>query len=152
MNVDQNNVLSGAVIGSAIKVHRELGPGHDEPVYQNAMEVQLRRDGMTFRPQPPLPLFYKGVYLECGYRPDFICANGLVLELKSVEALHPMHFAQLITYLRLTKIELGLLINFDVPVLKDGIHRRVLSHSRGQFPQLASAVMPPRQATGDPLS
>jgi GxxExxY protein len=149
MNVDQDNLLSGAVIGAAIKVHRELGPGHEEPVYQAAMELQLQWDGVAFRAQPPLPLIYKGVHLNCGYRPDFILSNRLVAELKSVEVWHPIYEAQLITYLRLTGIELGLLLNFDVPVLKEGIRRRVLSSSQTEFPSRAPL---PATRPMDPLS
>lgn len=122
-----DNELSGAVIGAAIAVHRELGPGLDEPIYQEALSAQLLAAGVAHHPQWPLPLYYKGTHLDCGYRPDIFIPQRLVVELKSVEAIHPIHEAQLLTYLRLTGVELGLLLNFDVPYLKEGIRRRLCS-------------------------
>ena len=128
-----DNELSGAVIGAAIKVHREFGPGLDEPIYQEALSLQLLADGINHHPEWPLPLHYKGTHLDCGYRPDIFIPQRLVVELKSVEAIHPIHEAQLLTYLRLTGVELGLLLNFDVPYLKDGIRRRLLSAAHENY-------------------
>jgi GxxExxY protein len=132
--VNFDNRLSGAVIASAIAVHRELGPGLDESHYQEALSRQLTRSGMVHEEQAPLPLVYKGVKLDCGYRMDLLIDGRLVVEIKSVEFVHPVHVAQLLTYLRISGHELGLLINFDVPVLKDGIQRKVWSHDREPLP------------------
>lgn len=127
MHENFDNRLSGAVIAAAIDVHRELGPGLDELYYQFALTKRLTQVGLDHHAQMGLPLVYKGAHLDCGYRPDFVFPKKLIVELKSVEFILPVHEAQLITYLRLTGIELGLLINFDVPLLRDGIRRRVLS-------------------------
>lgn len=126
--VDFDNRLSGALIAAAIAVHRELGPGLEEAHYQEALSRQLTHSGVAFDAQTPLPLVYKGVKLDCGYRMDFLIDGRLVVEIKSVEMVHPVHVAQMLTYLRISGRELGLLINFDVPVLKDGIQRKVWSH------------------------
>lgn len=130
MSLRGDTKLSGAVIGAAIAVHRELGPGQDEPNYESALAVQLGVLGVAHEPQRALPLRYKGVRLDCGYRIDLLVENRLVVECKSVESIHPIHEAQLLTYLRLSGREVGLLINFDVPVLKDGVRRRLWSHGR----------------------
>ena len=130
MNVDQDSQLTGAVIGAAIAVHRELGPGAAEPAYEEALSVRLTSDGIPHRCQKPLPLVYKGVKLDCGFRIDVLVEERLPLELKAVEALLPIHEAQLLTYLRLGKYPLGLLMNFDVPVLKEGVERRALTRPR----------------------
>jgi len=126
--VDLDNKLSGSVIAAAIAVHRELGPGLDEPHYEESLSRQLFLAGIRHDVQWPVPLIYKGVNLDCGYRIDLLIDGRLVVEVKSVELVHPVHVAQLLTYLRLSRCELGLLINFDVPVLKDGIQRKVWSH------------------------
>jgi GxxExxY protein len=120
------NELTHAIIGAAIEVHRELGPGLLESAYQAAMRRELWLRGIPFEFEKPLPFSYKGVALDCGYRLDLLVAGAVVVEIKSVEALAPIHEAQLITYLRLTKCKVGLLINFNVPVLTDGVKRRVL--------------------------
>ncbi len=120
-----DNLLTGRVIGAAIAVHRELGPGLDEPVYETTLSTELSTSGVPHECQVPLPLRYKGVKLDCGYRMDLLVEGQLVVELKSVETVSPIHEAQLLTYLRLAPRELGLLINFDVAVLKQGIRRRV---------------------------
>ena len=129
--VDFDNQLSGEVIAAAIAVHRELGPGLDEPHYEEALDRELSRRALRHEVQAPLPLVYKGVRLDCGYRMDFLIDGRLIVELKSVEVVHPVHVAQLLTYLRISGRELGLLINFDVPVLKHGIQRKVWSHDEG---------------------
>jgi len=120
------NVLTQEIIGSAIEVHRKLGPGLLESAYQKclARELVLRRIPLKY--EWPLPLEYKGVRLECGYRVDLLVADSVVVETKSIEAIAPIHEAQLLTYLRLGGWKVGLLINFNVVVLKNGICRRVL--------------------------
>lgn len=119
--------LTGSIIGAAIAVHRELGPGLNEPIYETAFCTQLSAMGISYSYQRPLPLIYKGTKLDCGYRMDVVANQCLVVELKSVDSILPVHEAQLLTYLRISRIELGLLLNFDVAVLKDGIRRRALS-------------------------
>ena len=138
-----NNRLSGAVIAAAIAVHREHGPGLDEPVYELFLRAQLRASGIPHLFQHPLPLVYKGVHLDCGYRMDLLVEGELIVEAKSVEVIHPAHEAQLLTYLRLARKELGLLMNFDVPILTEGIRRRVWTASE--------TPPPPWQMTPDAI-
>ena len=116
---------TGAVIGRAIEVHRALGPGLLESAYEECLCHELRLAGIAYRRQVPLPVVYKDVRLECGYRMDLV-ADGVVIEIKTVERLLPIHDAQMLTYLRLSGLHTGLLMNFNVPVLKDGIRRLVL--------------------------
>ena len=120
------NQLTHEMIGAAIEVHRALGPGLLESSYRQCLCRELLVRGMPFEKERPLPLEYKGIHLECGYRMDLVVASRVVVEIKSVEALAPIHDAQLLTYLRLGGYKLGLLINFNVVVLKDGIHRRII--------------------------
>ncbi len=114
-----------AVIGAAIQVHRELGPGFVESVYQKSLEIELRERGISFAPQQPVEVRYKGHVVGEG-RLDFLVGSGLIVELKAVERLAPIHEAQVISYLKMTALALALLINFNVPILKDGI-RRIIS-------------------------
>jgi GxxExxY protein len=118
--------LTERIIGAAIEVHRALGPGLLESAYEECLchELSLRR--LAFKRQVALPIRYKGVLLDCGYRLDLLVANQVVVELKSVDKVDGIHEAQLLTYLRLSKCKVGLLINFNVPLLKNGIVRRVL--------------------------
>ncbi len=118
--------LTSAIIGAAIAVHRELGPGLLESAYEECLCHELTLRGLKFERQVPLPVVYKGVRLDCGYRIDLILENSVIRELKAVDALLPVHDSQLLTYLRLTGKRVGLLLNFNVPVLRDGIIRRVL--------------------------
>jgi GxxExxY protein len=120
------NELSYRVIGLAIEVHRELGPGLLESSYEEALAYELTQAGLRFVRQQDTPLLYKGTKLNCGYRRDFVIENELILELKAVAEIVPIHHAQLLTYLKLERRSLGLLINFNVPTLKDGV-RRVVS-------------------------
>jgi GxxExxY protein len=120
------NRLTSEVIGSAIEVHRKLGPGLLESAYKECLCRELILRGVPFEKERPLPLEYKGIRLECGYRVDILAGGIVVVEVKSVEALSPIHDAQVLTYLRLGGWRVGLLINFNVIVLKDGIHRRIL--------------------------
>lgn len=122
--------LTGQVIAAAIAVHREFGPGLDEADYECALHLELAAMGIESECQVPLPLIYKGANLDCGYRMDMVVAGQLLLELKTVEKLHPLHEAQLLTYLRLAQMKLGLLMNFGSLVLRDGIVRRANSASR----------------------
>ena len=117
------NKLTGQVIGAAIEVHKILGPGLLESAYEECLCRELFLRKMHFKRQVPLPIDYKGVKLDCGYRLDIVVSNELILELKACERLQPIHEAQLLTYLKLTGIKIGLLINFNVPVLKEGIKR-----------------------------
>jgi GxxExxY protein len=118
--------VSGQVIGLAIEVHRQLGPGLLESAYEECLCQELREAGLPFAQQVALPIIYKGRRLSFEYRMDIVVEPGLVLEIKSVARLLPLHEAQLLTYLRLSGHRVGLLMNFNCPVLKDGIRRRVL--------------------------
>ena len=115
-----------SVIGCAIAVHRELGPGLLESAYEQCLAHELKLNGIRFTLQHPQPVDYKGVRLDCGYRIDMLIEDSLLVELKSVDILKGIHEAQLLTYMKLTKIKTGLLMNFDVKKLKDGIKRFVL--------------------------
>jgi len=117
--------LSNRVIGLCIEVHRELGPGLLESAYEEALAYELTQAGLKFEQQRDMPLLYKGVKLDCGYRLDLVVEGELSIELKSAVEILPIHHAQLLTYLKLERRSLGLLINFHVPVLKNGIRRVV---------------------------
>jgi GxxExxY protein len=114
------------IIGAAIEVHRNLDPGLLESAYEECLCHELHLRGIDFKRQVPLPLLYKGLKLDCGYKLDLIVQDEIILELKAVEKLLPIYEAQLLTYLRLTGKRVGLLINFNVPLLTQGIIRRVL--------------------------
>ncbi|MFO7971562.1 MAG: GxxExxY protein [Desulfobacterales bacterium] len=118
--------LSNKVIGCAIEVHRNLGPGLLESTYEQCLAHEFKIEGMPFKLQYPLPVEYKGIKLDCGYRIDLLVANSLIVELKSVENVLPIHQAQLLTYMKLSGIKIGLLMNFNVKYMKDGIKRMVL--------------------------
>ena len=130
--------LSEAVIGFCIRIHRELGPGLLENAYEECLCFELAKAGLKFERQKPLPLAYETVRLDCGYRIDLTVEGKLIVELKTVDALLPIHEAQLLTYLKLSGISAGLLINFNVPVLVQGVKRLVNNYS-------------PRGADGMPL-
>jgi GxxExxY protein len=117
--------LTGQIIGAAIEVHKQLGPGLLESTYQACLCHELELRGILFECQKRLPLEYKGIKLDCGYRIHLLVAGLVIVEIKSVEALAPIHEAQLLTYLKLTGVKVGLLINFNVVVLKSGIRRLV---------------------------
>lgn len=122
----EDSPLTGLVIGAAIEVHRELGPGLLESCYQRCLEIELLERGIAFQSLARLPLVYKGRAVDDSFVMDFYFPHQLVVELKAVEKVLPVHEAQLLTYLRLSKTKLGLLLNFNVPVLKDGITRKIL--------------------------
>lgn len=119
--------ISESVIGACIEIHRCLGPGLLESAYEECLCHELSVRGIPFERQKPLPVVYKTVKLDCGYRLDLVVAQTLIVELKAVETLLPIHEAQLLTYLKLSNMPLGLLINFHVPVLKQGLKRIVNS-------------------------
>lgn len=121
-----NEQLTGRVIAAAIEVHRVLGPGLLESAYESCLCRELELAGLAYERQRALPVSYKDVRLDCGYHMDVVVAGEVVVELKSCERLLPVHSAQLLTYLPLGGFHVGLLINFNVPLLKDGIKRLVL--------------------------
>jgi GxxExxY protein len=118
--------LTGEVIAAAIDVHRELGPGLLESAYQACMCHELARRHLDFRSEVALPVEYKGIHLDCGYRMDLIVGGKVAIELKAIEKILPIHQAQFLTYLRLSGMRVGLLINFNVRMLRQGILRRVI--------------------------
>lgn len=118
--------LSESIIGAAIEVHRVLGPGLLESTYEHCLAHEIAARGLSVVRQPELPVVYKGQRIGCGYRIDLIVEGRIVIELKSIERLLPIHEAQLLTYLRLSGLHVGLLINFNVQLLKTGILRRAL--------------------------
>src|SRR5687768_8083772 len=120
------NQLTGDVIGAAIEVHRALGPGLLESAYRKSLCRELLLRSVPFQKEWPLPLEYKGIHLECGYRVDIVVDRRVVVEVKSVAALAPIHDAQLLTHLWLGGWRVGLLINLNVVVLKDGIRRNIM--------------------------
>lgn len=122
--------LTHSIIGAAIEVHRTLGPGLLESAYEECLAHELALQRLLFERQKAVPVAYKGVKLECGYRIDLLVDGRVVVELKAVEVLAPIHDAILLTYLRLSGCKIGLLINFHVAVLKDGIRRRVLDYDQ----------------------
>jgi GxxExxY protein len=119
------NELSRKIIGAAIEVHKALGPGLLESAYEECLCREFQLKGLAHERQKPLPVVYKGRKLDCGYRLDVVVGNRIILELKSCERLQNIHKAQLLTYLKLSGLQLGLLLNFNVPVMKDGIVRMV---------------------------
>lgn len=121
-----DNQLTHAIIGAAIEVHKLLGPGLLESAYEECLARELALRGINFERQKPLPVVYKDVKLDCGYRLDFLVEGQVVLELKAVEALAPIHDAIVLTYLRLSGCKIALLINFHEVTLKSGIRRFVL--------------------------
>jgi GxxExxY protein len=120
------NEITEAVIGAAIEVHRALGPGLLESAYIQCLCYELTLRKIPFELEFPLPVVYKGIKLDCGYRVDMVVVGAVVVEVKAIEHIAPVHEAQLLTYLRMGGWQAGLLINFNVPVLRDGIVRRVL--------------------------
>jgi len=124
--VTARDPLTDRVIGLAIEVHRELGPGLLESAYEECLCYEFGKNGLAFRRQVPIPVIYKEVNLECGYRIDVVVEDRLILELKTVERILRVHEAQLLTYLILSGIRTGLLLNFNAAVLKDGLRRLVV--------------------------
>lgn len=119
------NEITESIIGCAIKVHRSLGPGLLESAYEECMDYELRKTSLKIERQKPLPLMYEEVRLDCGYRLDFMANGKVIIEIKSIEALNDIHLAQILTYLRLSACKVGLLINFNVLKLTNGLKRVV---------------------------
>jgi GxxExxY protein len=117
------NVITKKVIGCAIEVHKALGPGLLESAYEECLSFELRKAGLNIERQKPTPVIYKNIKLDCGYRIDILVENSVVLELKTVDEFNLVHEAQMLTYLKFAKKSIGLLINFNVTVLKNGIRR-----------------------------
>lgn len=122
-----DNELSSKIIGAAIEVHKQLGPGLLESTYETCLAFELRQQGFLVQSQVPLPVVYKEIKLDAAYRLDIMVENRIVIEVKSVDELAPIHLAQMLTYLKLSGRKLGLLINFNVPKLVDGLKRVVNS-------------------------
>ena len=119
------NEIATAILDAAFKIHRTLGPGLLESVYQATLDYELRKQGLHVVQQAGLPVYYEEIRLDLGYRVDLIVADRVIIEIKSVEALAPVHKKQLLTYLRLMNLRLGLLLNFNVELMKNGIQRVV---------------------------
>lgn len=119
--------ITDHIIGAAIKVHAELGPGLLESAYSACLAHEFQRSGLRYEPQVRLPVVYRGMHVDAGYRLDFIVEDTVIVELKAVEVVIPLHRAQLLSYLRLSGLSVGLLLNFNVVRMTQGIHRLVLS-------------------------
>ena len=124
-DIEELNTLSERVIGFAIQVHRELGPGLLESTYKTCLCYELNQAGLESSQEVEVPIKYKDISIDCAYRADIIVENQLIVEVKHVEKIIPVHEAQLLTYLKHKKIKLGLLLNFNVKLLKDGIIRKI---------------------------
>jgi len=121
----KTNDISSIIIGAAIKVHKDLGPGLLENVYESCLEYELKQSGMDIQRQLVLPVIYKGIHIDTAYRLDLLVENEVIVEIKSVSGLVNIHTAQLLTYLKLTNLKLGLLINFNTTKVTQGIKRVV---------------------------
>jgi len=132
--------ITETIIGVAIDVHRTLGPGLLETVYESCVSFDLQARGLNLERQQPLPLMYKGIRLECAYRVDLVVERAVIVEVKAVEQLLPIHAAQLLSYLRLSDLSVGPLINFDVTNLQRGIRRVVNSYPDSLRPPRPSAA------------
>jgi len=135
MEDPESDPLTDKIIGAAIEVHRHLGPGLLESAYEECLCFELSRSGLRFERQVHLPINYKGIQLDCAYRMDLVVENAVVLEIKAIDEVLPIHKAQLLTYLKSSGKQVGLLINFNVPVLKSGIKRMV-----NRYPESPSSL------------
>jgi GxxExxY protein len=124
--LEGDNKLTGKIIGCAIEVHKILGPGLLESAYEECLTFELSKAGLNVKRQKPVPVVYKTIKLECGYRIDLLVENEVVVELKSIDVFAPVHTAQILTYMKFAEKKIGLLINFNVTKLVDGIKRYVL--------------------------
>jgi GxxExxY protein len=138
------NQLTEKIIGAAIKIHRRLGPGLLESAYEGCLVFELKEMGLRVEQQKAVPLIYDAVKLECGFRADLVVNGQIVVELKCKEALHPVDHAQVLSHLRLLGLQVGLLINFHVVVLKDGI-KRIVNH----YEENLKSQRPPRESAED---
>jgi GxxExxY protein len=145
MNSSQDTDLTRKIIGAAIEVHRFLGPGLLESAYEECLCKELSIRGILHERQKPVPVVYKEVKLECGYRIDILVEHRIVVELKAIEQIAPIHEAVVLTYLKLSGNRVGLLINFHVPVLKDGIRRYIW----GERKELTTEAAEVRRVSGD---
>jgi GxxExxY protein len=143
--------LTHLIIGAAIEIHRSLGPGLLESVYEECLAKEFSLSGIPYERQKPIPLIYKDLKLECGYRLDFLVNKRVVVELKSVEAIAPIHESVMLTYLRLSRSPLGLLINFNVPILKDGIRRYVWHYNEKDNAETQSGAEARREEPSNPV-
>jgi GxxExxY protein len=123
--MDEVNLLTERIIGAAIEVHRNLGPGLLESAYETCLSFELAERGLNVEAQKPLPVIYKDVHLDAGYRLDLLVEDQVIVEIKAVEQLAPIHQAQLLSYLKISGRKVGLLINFNVQILKNGIKRLI---------------------------
>lgn len=128
MNIDNIELIGREIVDSAMRVHRELGPGLLESAYEECLMFELVDRGFGVERQKLLPITYRGRLVDAGYRIDLLVENKIIIELKAVDQLIPIHEAQILTYLRLSGCTLGYLINFNVSLLKDGLHRKVQNH------------------------
>lgn len=119
------NEISYKIIGAALEIHKNIGPGLLESAYENALAFDLREMGFEVKQQVPMPFIYKEIKQDVGYRIDLMVNNKVIVEIKSIETFAPVHFAQTLTYLKLSGLKLGLLINFNTKILKEGVHRIV---------------------------
>ena len=142
--------LTHLIIGAAIEIHRTLGPGLLESVYEECLAKEFSLRGIPYERQKPVPLIYKDLKLECGYRLDFLVNKRVVVELKSIEAIASIHESVMLTYLRLSGSPLGLLINFNVPILKDGIRRYVWHYNERDNAETQSDAESRREELSDP--
>jgi GxxExxY protein len=125
----KDSELTRRIIGAAIAVHRELGPGLLEAVYEECLSFELALAGLPFSRQQPIPVISRGTKLDCGYRADLIVCSRVIIEIKAIASIAPIHEAVMLTYLRLSGCKIGLLINFHSAVLKDGVHRFVWNYN-----------------------
>ena len=139
------DLLTEQIIGAAIEVHRHTGPGLMESAYEECLCFELSRLGLNFKRQVSLPVIYKGIKLDCGYKMDLVVEDTVVLELKTVDQLLPIHTAQLLTYLKLSGKPVGLLINFNAPILKKGL-KRLVNH----FRESTGALVPSAPSAREP--
>jgi len=126
LTTTETDPLTHSIIAAAIEVHRELGPGLLESAYEACLLYELRLQGMNVKAQHPIPVFYKDVMQDCGYRLDLLIEDKVIVEVKAVRELAPIHEAQLLSYLKLSDCHRGLLINFNVKMLKDGVRRLII--------------------------
>lgn len=117
------NQITEKIIGGAIEIHKVLGPGLLESAYEECLVFELQNAGLTIERQKPVPVVYKGIKLDCGYRIDILVEDTVLIELKTVDAFNPVHEAQILTYMKFSKKSIGLLINFNVSILKNGLKR-----------------------------
>lgn len=126
--MEKVNNITFSIISACIDVHNELGPGLFESVYEEILAYKFQKSGLFIQRQVAIPVFYEEIKMDIGFRADFIIENEVILEIKSIEAIHPVHKKQLLTYLRLANKQIGLLINFNEEILKNGITRLINKH------------------------